>query len=713
LHKVLTQFCLCPCFLWAVASPALSAPPESTQAGSQSTQSEEKSTSNDTENLEERQFDSEIEVTATLPEMSAVTFPTDELTMSPKQDLVESARDQLGFTSFRRGSINLDPEVRGLQEFELAVVVDGTRTFAAGPGRMDSDMSHVSPHAVEKLEVVKGPYALTWGAGALAAVRVTTIQPAFGSELGAVKGQAGLRYGDNGSRSDLYGGVWGSNERLRYRALANGRSGDDYEAGGGEVFAGDYQSYEGLLGLGYRPNDRWIVEASGGYQRQDDIDYPGRLLDATFFKTQSYALEANWTPSAAGVDEAFGQLYLNDKEHLMNNDNKPTAEPNPDRIPPFPIQVDLPTESNTLGGRLHAGGANERWTWKLGGDFYQLQQAASRTVSNRSAGAILFEDIVWPDAEIDDLGIYGQGIRTLAKTSLGATIRIDFVDTSAGTVSDFFASTVSTPLDQSDTNLSAALSGTTLASPQWRISYGIGRAVRSASALERYSDRFPSTKFQSSAEFLGDPGLEPEISHQVDLGLDFTGSRSSLGVSTFYRVIDNYITVQPDPAIPKRLPLSPPVVFRYVNGDQATFYGGEGWAQGRAGSWFQFRGSLSYVHGEDDQFDEPAYGIPPLLGRIMLRAEQPSGRFWVELNTLIADDQDRVADARFELPTPGYTVYDLVGAVRFGSGWRIRVGVQNITDKRYSNHLNALDPFRRERILEIGRNVFTAIEVRF
>ena len=51
--------------------------------------------------------------------------------------------------------------MRGLYAEQIGVFVDGTRTFAAGPARMDSGLSHVSPHALQALRVVRGRYALT------------------------------------------------------------------------------------------------------------------------------------------------------------------------------------------------------------------------------------------------------------------------------------------------------------------------------------------------------------------------------------------------------------------------------------------------------------------------------------------------------------------------------------------------------------------------
>ena len=91
--------------------------------------------------------------------------------------------------------------------------------------------------------------------------------------------------------------------------------------------------------------------------------------------------------------------------------------------------------------------------------------------------------------------------------------------------------------------------------------------------LERYSDRFPAVKFQTAAEFLGNPNLVPEKSREFNAGLVSVPGWSVAEIDIVHRVIDDYITVTPDADLPKRLPLSPPVVFRYTQGGQARFIG--------------------------------------------------------------------------------------------------------------------------------------------
>ena len=659
------------------------------------------------------EFYQQLVVTATHPDLpSEALYSGREIEQQGGEDLGYFLRRQNGLSSFRRGPIGLDPQVRGLQAEQLGVFVDGTRTFAAGPGRMDSELAHVSPRAVGTLRVIKGPYALTWGAGALSAIQLETFRPAFGSGSLRPHGRAGFAYGANASATDAYTGVWGGGERLRFQALAQSREGDDYRDGGGATIPGDYRSLDGRWSFGVNLGEGAVLDYIGGYQHQTDIEYPGRQLDADYFYTRSHALELSLTTSRNGLRSIQALVYSNHKDHLMNNDQKPTALADPNRKPPFAIDVVLPTESNTAGGKLSLAGGSGALSWTGGVDLYQLRQTATRFISRRDTGTLLFRDIAWPEAEIDNLGSYFQLARREPAYTFAATLRADFLDAAAGEVSEFFRANTRGALEQSEKNLSFALSGRLRLAGGWTAHGGIGRAVRSASALERYSDRFPSTRYQVTAEFLGDPEIGPESSLQLDLGAEYRSARMLFEVEAFHRTLDDYITVLPDPGLPKRLPSGAPVVYRYVNGDEARFRGGELRVEQRASERLEWRAALSYVRGEDRTFDEPVFGLPPLTARLGLKLS-PSDRLWLDLAATIADDQSRVATTRRELPTPGYAVVDLRGSWETAGGWRLTGGIDNAGDRLYSHHLNSLNPFTGQRIPEQGLNLHLGAEYSF
>ena len=450
---------------------------------------------------------------------------------------------------------------------------------------------------------------------------------------------------------------------------------------------------------------------SGGYQGQDDLDFPGRLLDATYFKTRQHTARYQWAGDGF-VSSFLGQVYATNKDHLMNNDEKPTGRDMPGRVPPFALDIDLPTESNTMGGRVLIDGGVPDWGLRFGADHYSLEQNARRLVQRRSNGFLIFEDIVWPDADLQDTGVFAQAIyRGRDRFEIGGAVRFDVVTADAGEVSDFYRDNVVGELDQDEANVSLALSSRWSLSNRWMLTAGLGSVVRAASVLERYSDRFPSTKFQIAAEFVGDPDIEPERSTEVDVAVEYFTSSLQWGVSLFARDIDDYITIAADPSLPKRLPLSPPVVFRYVNGD-ASFWGGELWLEHGPSDWLTWRAQAEVVRGDDDSVGEPLLGMSPDRLTLAVRGHTRDQGLWGELGLQLIDDMDRVAPTRLEIPTEGAELVDLRGAYAFDGGFEILLAVENLTDETYTRHLNSINPFTRERILEEGRTVRLTLSFR-
>ena len=728
--------------------------------------------------LEVGSFSQEVRVSALMPEVATeLVSPASEIERRVAQDLAQSLRSHAGVTALRRGAINLDPSVRGLYAEQIGVFVDGTRTFAAGPARMDSALSHISPHALQSLRVVRGPYALTWGAGTLSAIQAETFKPAFGSGDFRLGGRAGYNYGSNGAANDGFASLFGSSDRVRFAFQHNTRIGSDYTDGNGDTVPGDYESFDTRWDLGTRLGRQTLLEYGGGFQRQNDIDYPGRLLDATFFETQSHALEFSHAPAAGVLTEITGRAYVNLKDHLMNNEDKPTALRNHHRTPPFPIRVDLPASSDTAGGRFHAALQTGPLRYKLGFDAYRLRQNATQTISDRETGDIHHErHPVWPDATLTNAGGYAQVLVDRGRSTIGATVRVDREQARVGQVTPFFArhaipqyglnevhgrflcvtAQCMTPrgnggrgtthghgtahgqglthadgmhgghdgngaamlvsgdrFAQTNISVSAAANASLRLTDNWLVTLGAGRAVRNPSALERYADRFPAVKFQTAAELVGNPQLVPEKSVELNAGTTLRVAEAAVTLDVFLRNVDDYITVMPDPNLARRLPLSPEQLFRYVQADAARFAGFDLTATSAAGPWIDLRGGWSYVRAEDMLFDEPLFGVAPFEQQYALDIHNPARTRWLEVLVTSTAAQHRVAVTRFEVPTEGWTTIDMMAGVRMNDGLTLRGGVQNLTDEHYVHHLNSFNPFTRQRIAELGRSAYIGAEVGF
>ncbi len=627
-------------------------------------------------------------------------------------DSGELLRNVSGVDAVRRGPLGLDPVVRGLRETEVGTYMDGTRWFPAGPARMDSPLTHLDPSAIASIDVVKGPYALTWGAGNLAAVRVETRDlPPSGQDATHLRLETG--YDTNVNGAETTGTVSGRSGALAWSADGAWRQGDDYTSGNGTEVPGFYRSWEGRgkLGVDVAPGSR--VELSGGYQDQGPMDYPGRLLNAKLFHTVNAS--GRWTVhhDSGTLRSLEAMAYVNDIHHEMDNGGKPTAQPMPGRVPPFALDVGVKAHMNVQGGRLAADLAAPRgWSFRVGGDVYSAGRRATRTIRRADTGMLMFEDLMWPDDRITDGGLFTQASRQLSsRVHASATVRLDLVRATADSVSAFFRDNVSTDLDHTEANLSGAATLGLDLTPDVNASFGVGTAVRTADATERYSDRVPASKAQTSAEFVGNPNLSPERSVQGDVWITIHPSGLRLQGNLFVRKMLNYITIQAT-GLPKRLPLSPDIVYQYVNGD-AIFWGFE--ATGDVGLTRALTLELgsSFLWGRDQTLDEPALGVPPLSGSLGLRFDDPAGRFFAEARARGVTRQSRVATLKGETPTDGYATLGLRGGVSLTRRVSLRLGVDNVTDTQYVDHLNAKNPFTGVPIPEPGRVFYGKVSYAF
>lgn len=66
------------------------------------------------------------------------------------------------------------------------------------------------------------------------------------------------------------------------------------------------------------------------------------------------------------------------------------------------------------------------------------------------AAFLIFDDIVWPGAEMTDAGVYGRGVYRRDRWPIGATLRVDRVEAEAGETSAFFLANTVGDLDQTE-----------------------------------------------------------------------------------------------------------------------------------------------------------------------------------------------------------------------------------------------------------------------
>ena len=648
-----------------------------------------------------------VDVASQMPQIPAVAAEQVSLPEMPRSDLVDSLRESPGVQVLRRGAKNFEPVVQGLRETQVAMVVDDTRTFAAGPARMDSELSHVDPGNVASVSVVTGPYALTEGAGAMASIVVRS-DPIPRQPDWRFGGRGGIGWLSNGSGRVGQARLDAGNSIFGLRLNASGSLQDDYRAGGprgGRPVPSSGAGHQFGIALRFNPAESHELSGNAFYDEQTGVDYPGRLLTAEHFILRSWSGGYRLDRPGRLLSGVKFTGYLNKKSHRMSNRGKPTAKDMPGRMPPFALDVSLPTEADTAGmaGRLLFAPANSDWRVTAGFDHFDLTQDAQRFISRARDRRLLFSDSVWAGTSQRNTGLYLQADRDIKRGGVWAAVRLDSERSDAGRPSEFYRQNVgggSLRASRSSPSFSVAArrdlaAGLTLAG-------GFGRVARMPNALERYSDRFPSTRFQVAAEFMGDPGIRPETSIQGDVSLQWKVGRLRLDASGFVRSLADYITVMPDARLPRRLPLSPPVVFRYVNGDGASFRGwnlGARWIADRV----ELKVSASKVLADDRELKEPVLGIAPMEVSASTRFVPAGRRFWAEFGARHVWDQRRVAATRFENRSPPFSLFSARVGATLGQGALAYFGATNLGNVRYAEHMNSLNPFTGGRVPEMGR----------
>ncbi|MGA9269761.1 MAG: TonB-dependent receptor, partial [Lutimonas sp.] len=315
-------------------------------------------------------------------------------------------------------------------------------------------------------------------------------------------------------------------------------------------------------------------------------------------------------------------------------------------------------------------------------------------------------DKIWQDSKLDDIGIFAEG-KLLARGNsvFTAGIRTDFVNSSINDPEEDFLELYGGEIeDQQDFNVSGNISYLT----KWKevqFQAAIGRGVRSASLIERYINHF--NVGQDPYEYVGNPYLDPEVNHQIELSSDYKGLRLDVGGSVFYSFLTNYITAVVDEDLPRKyMPMQEPrFAKRFVNVDEAIQTGFELFFNYYFNEQFSFLSDLSYTYGQNTSLDEPLPLITPLTAHLAVKFEKTN--YWLNLRSRLVAEQNRVAESFGEVPSPGFATFDFSAGYEPIEGLSVGAAVLNLFDTAYYEHLNFSyrnSDLLQGRIFEPGRN---------
>jgi len=644
----------------------------------------------------------------TSPTNSHEVLEIREVRESSAKDMGEAISNLDGVWKVRKAGIANDVVIRGFQQGNIDVLIDGMRVYEACPSQMDPAAYHVDFAEVDKVDVTKGPFD-TRNQGSLGGT-VNVISRLPGSGVILTPNFATGSFG-------FYNPSFVASGSKRFMHSLGGysyRRGDPFVTGSGHNFT-YYANFTpaGADDASFDSRTVWTrntidiahnqsLTLSYGNQADGLTLYPTLKMDALYNNT--HRIDGTWSirQLRGGVKTVSAQAYFSQVIQWMTDQFRTTAGSGTRGY-----GMGTLAGTRALGGRVEAEMPNmiagvELYDRGWSAYNYQFQMATKSYLGQKSL----------PDVRMIVAGIFSQYSHTFGKAFITTGGRLDTgasealnksVNTDLYWAYNSTRSTSALDLDPS-VNVKVAY----LLPKGIELFTGVGSNVRLPDPEERYYGLKSMGR-----DWVGNPLLEPTRNNEGDLGFTYRSRYVSIRPTAFYSVLSNFVAVtkeqkvNPAPGIMNSSALS-------YQGVDAKIYGGELSYSLEFTRSLLLSGGLSYIRGTHSaKAGLPAGNlaeIPPLKSRASLR--YGTGLFYGEINGLAGGRQDKVDALLNERPTPGYGIFGVKGGLHT-KNWNLSAGADNLANRFYYEHLSFVrDPDRLGiRIPEPGRAFYLNLSV--
>jgi iron complex outermembrane receptor protein len=562
------------------------------------------------------------------------------------------------------------PVIRGLDGDRVLVLEDGRRMGDLSSQSGDHGVN-LNPASAKKIEVVRGPATLLYGAnaiGGLVNVLTDTIPTA---PVTAPTGQVTFDLASAAGEGGGAGAITAGRGAFAVHLSASGRRAGDYKSPDGEVansfnrsgalqFGASFVKANGYLGasLGYDKSHYGIPFVEEGETHLN----PRRVLFDARGERRNLAGPFSSVRASIGMrrykhneldGEEIATTFTND-----TNEFEVMATHRPAGRLKGTIGVQALTRAFTASG----------------------EEALAPPIDQRGVAVFLYEEaMVNPHLTFQ----FGARVDRTSFDADGAATSRSFTNTS-GSVGLLLHPTETTT-----------------------VAFSLARAARNPALEELY---FLGPHPGNNAFERGNDQLSSERALGFDGSFRWQGSRATGEVTYFTNKIDKFIFREFTGEIEDGLPDT-----FFTQGD-ARLTGIESHIDVRASDLLWLEAGLDYVRGRLTADSTPLPRMPPLRGRVGVRVQKNALQFGAAAT--FAAKQDRVFttptdDGPFgETATDGYKLFKLFAAYSFVAGRTtntLAARLENSGNTRYQNHLNYL----KDLAPEVGRDFRVTFTVGF
>lgn len=599
----------------------------------------------------------------------------------PATDGADYLQSILGFNAIKNGGTNGDVTFRGMFGSRIKMLTDGTENLGACPARMDSPTSYINPESYDRITVIKGPQTVLYATPGSAA---TVLFERESEQLSADKpyrGQASVLIGSFGRLDHNIEAAVGDESKYA-RLNANRSVAGNYQDGNGKTVQSQWERWSTDLAFGWKPTQDTWLELRGGASDGESA-YAGRTMDGTQFRRESLGLYGEQKNITDVIKKVEAQIDYSYNDHVMDNFKL--------RTPPM-MPMAMEVTRRTINART---AVTTEW-----GNFSAVSGVDSQ--HNQHAGNMYMRDAnpippLKRDLEYQSYGAFTEWTYTLSpETKWVAGGRIDQVKVNHA----------ANDQQRKDTNPSAFV----------RIEHALPEHGLKTYAGIGYVERSPDYWEISRVSKGLLNYLDTEKTTQLDLGFEFEQGALTSWASTYAGLIDDFILV------PYQSNPNGSVSILPARSIDATIAGAEAGIGYHLTDHLQTDLSAMYAWGKNTSDGKPLPQIAPLEGRFNLRYVQD--RYSLGLLWRAVAKQNRISLNEGNIvgydigKSKGFSTLAINAAYQYSPTLDFAVGIDNLLDKAYAEHLNksgaALFGYAaNEQFNNSGRNYWARVSMKF
>ncbi|WKT73488.1 TonB-dependent copper receptor [Acinetobacter variabilis] len=612
----------------------------------------------------------------------------------PATDGADYLQSIVGFSSVNSGAgTNGDVTFRGMFGSRIKILTNGTENLGACPSRMDSPTSYISPESYDRISVIKGPQTVQYANTGSAATVIFERSPEQFDQDKKYRGQASVLMGSFGRLDQNIEAAVGDEQK--YIRLNTNRSvSNSYKDGDSQTVPSDWERWNADLALGWTPDEDTWVELTGG-KADGEAVYAGRAMDGSKFARESLGLRVEKRNVSDVIKKIEAQVNYNFNDHVM--DNYSLREFKPGGMMSMPMATNVARK--TLNARMAVTSEWDKLQLITGIDS-QNNQHSKR---NGNLMTAYQNKPRIKDMEFQSIGGFSElGYEVSDNHKLVSGLRLDQVKVEAV---------------ESNQERKKTLPSAFLRFENQHPDHDDGKTYMGIGYVERMPDYWELFSPKSGN---GHPNtfknIDTEKTLQLDIGYQHEHGNFSSWASAYAGVINDYI-------LTTYLPTgNMGMLEAHSRNVDATVAGAE------VGIGYQFTDAIQadlsamYAWGENTSDNTPLPQISPLEARVNLRYIQDNytlGAYW-----RLVDGQNRISEREGNIvgydlkQSAGFGTLSLNGTYHVNDNMDLSVGVDNVLDRTYAEHLNKMGSSgfgfaANEQFNNIGRNYWARISMKF